>query len=213
MGTTAGQRLHSVVSARASVAPNQDDVFAALRLCPDPSAVRVILLGQDPYHSITETGPIANGLAFSVNASIRKLPPSLANIYKELVSDVGPLPPGTSGDLSVWAKQGVLLLNDVLTVSIGAPLSHQGIGWEQLTQQILLKILTAAPHVVIVAWGRNAQKKLEAAPIAAILERHTVLKAPHPSPLSAHTGFFGSKPFSQANAALQAHGQPPIVWT
>jgi uracil-DNA glycosylase len=195
------------------VAPNPDDVFAALRLCPDPAAVRVILLGQDPYHSITETGPIANGLAFSVNASIRKLPPSLANIYKELASDVGPLPPGTSGDLSVWAKQGVLLLNDVLTVSIGAPLSHQGIGWEQLTQQILLKILTAAPHVVIVAWGRNAQKKLEAAPIAAILERHTVLKAPHPSPLSAHTGFFGSKPFSQANAALQTHGQPPIVWT
>jgi len=208
-----GKRLQERLAAQALAAPilpAAEDTFAALRACPDPAAVRVVILGQDPYPT---TGH-AHGLAFSVRPSVLKLPPSLQNIYKELSADLGVAPP-TTGSLQSWADQGVLLLNDILTVIQGARLSHAGIGWEELTAQILATVLRSAPHVVVIAWGANAQKKLEhTAVFTAIRDRdHTVLKAPHPSPLSAHTGFFGSRPFSQTNAALTAHSLTPIAWT
>jgi uracil-DNA glycosylase len=134
------------------------------------------------------------------------------NIFKELAADIGGATP-TSGCLTGWAEQGVLLLNDILTVDAGAPLSHAGIGWEELTSRLIQHLLETASHVVVVAWGRNAQKKLQDRRIAPLLERHTVLTAPHPSPLSAHTGFFGSRPFSKINTALVAHGQTPVDWS
>jgi uracil-DNA glycosylase len=207
LASPTGLHLAEQITARAAtapIAPPSEDVFAALRACPDPAAIRVIILGQDPY----PTPGNAHGLAFSVRPSVTKLPPSLQNIYKELASDLGLSTPPASGCLQTWADQGVLLLNDALTVTTGAPLSHSGLGWEKLTAQILATVLEAAPHAVIIAWGRFAQKKLEPAGT----RRHTVLTAPHPSPLSAHTGFFGSRPFSQANVALKAHGQPEIHW-
>lgn len=211
LASPTGRRLAEQLTARAAVsqiAPAPEDVFAALRVCPDPAAVRVVILGQDPY----PTAGNAHGLAFSVRPSVTKLPPSLQNIFKELATDLGPATAtATSGCLSAWAAQGVLLLNDVLTVTVGAPLSHSGLGWEELTSQILATVLSTAPHVVVIAWGRQAQKKLPAA--AAATAKHTILRAPHPSPLSAHTGFFGSRPFSQTNAALIAHGQEPIHWS
>lgn len=206
LASPAGERLSTQIATRAAtapIAPQPADVFAALRACPDPAAVRVIIIGQDPYH----TAGLAHGLAFSVRPAVAKLPPSLQNIYKELAGDLDCEPP-TDGCLQRWADQGVLLLNDVLTVTLGAPQSHAGLGWEELTGQLLNTVLTTAPHVVVIAWGRPAQRKLERAHIAG----HTILRAPHPSPLSAHTGFFGSRPFSQANAALIAHGQAPITW-
>jgi ATP-dependent DNA helicase PIF1 len=209
MSTPEGQKLIESVTERAEVAqiqPQPDDVFAALRACPDPATIRVIILGQDPY----PTAGNAHGLAFSVPENIVKLPPSLQNIFKELKSDIGI--EANSGCLTGWTKQGVLLLNDVLTVTVGAPLSHAGIGWEQMTAKLLATALTKSPHTVIIAWGRNAQKKLDNPIIKPLLSRHTVLQAAHPSPLSAHTGFFGSKPFSQTNKALQAHGQQAIDW-
>lgn len=211
LASPAGQRLAELLKARiqagATIAPAPADVFAALRACPDPAAVRVVILGQDPY----PTAGHAHGLAFSVSPSVTKLPPSLKNIYKELASDLSVAEPA-SGHLQTWADQGVLLLNDVLTVTHGAPLSHAGAGWEALTELLLAAVLHAAPHAVILAWGRQAQKKLETPAIRPVLTRHTVLTAPHPSPLSAHTGFFGSRPFSRTNAALAAHGQAEIQW-
>ncbi len=209
MSTPEGHKLIESVTDRAEVAqiqPQPEDVFAALRACPDPAAIRVVILGQDPY----PTAGNAHGLAFSVPQSVTKLPPSLQNIFKELKSDVGI--ENSSGCLTGWTKQGVLLLNDVLTVTVGAPLSHAGIGWEALTAKLLATALTQSPHTVVIAWGRNAQKKLDNPIIKPLLSRHTVLQAAHPSPLSAHTGFFGSKPFSQTNRALQAHGQAAIDW-
>jgi ATP-dependent DNA helicase PIF1 len=212
--TAAGARLANQVRERAArqpIAPAPEDVFAALRLCPDPAAIRVVLLGQDPY----PTAGHAHGLAFSVRPAVIKLPPSLQNIYKELVADLKV--PSTespeSGCLSVWAEQGVLLLNDSLTVNVGAPLSHSGLGWEELTARLLEEVVRTTDHVVLIAWGRQAQKKLDHSLLKPHLGKHTILKAPHPSPLSAHTGFFGSRPFSQANAALKAHGQTEIRWS
>jgi uracil-DNA glycosylase len=186
--------------------PAKEDIFNSLTT--DPSNIRVVVLGQDPY----PTPGNAHGLAFSVRPTVTKLPASLQNIFKELVSDLDCEKP-TTGCLQSWAEQGVLLLNDVLTVAPGKPLSHVGRGWEPITTAILAAVLQAAPHVVIVAWGRNAQKKLETPTIKPLLAKHTILTAPHPSPLSAHTGFFGSRPFSQTNAALVAHGQEPIDFT
>lgn len=213
LASRAGIRLREQVIARAAIqqiTPRPDDVFAALRVCPDPAAVRVIILGQDPYH----TPGMAHGLAFSVRPTVTKLPPSLQNIYKELATDLSLSPESkpTNGCLLRWAEQGVLLLNDVLTVTLGAAQSHANLGWEELTASILAAVLRAAPHTVVIAWGRPAQKKLEHPAVRPLLTTHTVLKAPHPSPLSAHTGFFGSRPFSTANAALVAHGQAPIDW-
>ena len=211
MGTPEGHKLVESVTERSEVAqiqPQPDDVFAALRACPDPAAVRVVILGQDPY----PTAGNAHGLAFSVPENIVKLPPSLQNIFKELKSDLSLASTPETGCLQAWTKQGVLLLNDVLTVTVGAPLSHAGIGWEALTAKLLATAIKASPHTVIIAWGRNAQKKLDNPIIKPLLSRHTVIQSAHPSPLSAHTGFFGSKPFSQTNKALQAHGQVAIDW-
>lgn len=213
LASDAGHSLRETLIARnltTQTAPLPDDVFAALRACPDPAAIRVVILGQDPYH----TPGLAHGLAFSVRPAVTKLPPSLQNIYKELASDLGLAGPPTSGCLTAWAEQGVLLLNDVLTVAIGSPQSHTGIGWELLTAQLLTRVLEKAPHIVVIAWGRPAQKKLLIPAVAARLatKGHTVLMAPHPSPLSAHTGFFGSRPFSKTNTALAAHGIEPIKW-
>jgi len=205
--TPAGTRLLTAYSARAAaapVAPAPDEIFAALHACPDPAAVRVVILGQDPY----PTPGHAHGLAFSVRPAVTRLPPTLKNIFKELTMDLGATSEPPDGCLARWAAQGVLLLNTTLTVTCGAPLSHAGIGWEELTTQLLSAVLRAAPHVVILAWGRHAQDRLR----GVATDRHTVLAAPHPSPLSAHTGFYGSRPFSRANEALTAHGQLPIRW-
>lgn len=212
ISSPAGLRLQERLAAHAlstPILPAAEDTFAALRACPDPAAVRVVILGQDPY----PTAGHAHGMAFSVRDSVLKLPPSLINIYKELSADLGVAAP-TSGCLQHWADQGVLLLNDVLTVIQGARLSHAGIGWEELTTQILVTVLQSAPHVVLIAWGANAQKKLDHTTVFNTIrdKGHTVLKAPHPSPLSAHSGFFGSRPFSQTNAALEARGLPAIRW-
>jgi ATP-dependent DNA helicase PIF1 len=211
LASPAGQRLQTTLTARAAVAPiapAPEDVFAALRACPDPSSCRVIFLGQDPY----PTAGHAHGLAFSVRPSVVKLPPSLTNIFKELQTDLSLAEPPASGCLLPWTAQGVLLLNTVLTVTIGAARSHAGLGWEELTAQLLAAVLQAAPHVVIVAWGNDAQRRLDHPVVARHKARHTILTAPHPSPLSAYTGFFGSRPFTQTNAALVAHGQTPIEW-
>jgi ATP-dependent DNA helicase PIF1 len=189
------------------IAPQPADIFNAIRACPDPAAVSVIILGQDPY----PTAGNAHGLSFSTRPTVAKIPASLQNIYKELAGDLQVAAP-TTGCLQRWADQGVLLLNDVLTVTIGKPFSHAGQGWEVLTAEMIAAVLKAAPHVVVIAWGRPAQKKLEHPAVKPFLANHTVLTAPHPSPLSAHTGFFGSKPFSKTNAALIAHGQLPIEW-
>ena len=201
----------TLIDEATSCLPAKEDVFAALTAgeCADPSKIRVVILGQDPY----PTPGNAHGLAFSVRPTVTKIPASLQNIFKELAADLGPSS-ATSGCLSPWAEQGVLLLNDVLTVEPGKPLSHVGRGWEPITAAILATVLNAAEHVVIIAWGRNAQKKLESATIKPLLakHKHTVLTAPHPSPLSAHTGFFGSRPFSKTNEALTARGQTPIQW-
>ncbi len=176
-------------------------VFRALALTPF-AATRVVIVGQDPYHGPGQ----ANGLAFSVDPGVR-LPPSLRNIFKELASDLGG-PLRTNGDLADWARQGVLLINSVLTVAPGRPASHRGIGWDGLTDGIIAALAAAPQPLVCLLWGAHAQAK------ARLLDdaRHQVLRAPHPSPLSAHTGFFGSTPFSGANAALIRNGGRAIDW-
>ena len=200
-----GQLLQEKLASSQTHSPPTKDIFAALRHCPTAANIKVIILGQDPY----PTAGNAHGLSFSVSGDT--IPASLKNIFKELSSDVGSAP--ISGNLERWASQGVLLLNDILTVSVGAPLSHAGFGWEDLTAAILEYTLSVAPHICVLAWGRNAQKKFEKKGMVSLLTRHTILPAPHPSPLSAYTGFFGSKPFSKVNTALVAHGQEPIAWS
>ena len=188
--------------AKGKVFPNNDDVFRALHLTPYKD-VKVVILGQDPYHNDGQ----AMGLSFSVPDGVL-LPPSLQNIYKELSNDLGFVPP-TSGDLTKWAKQGVLLLNAVLTVRAHQAASHQGKGWEAFTDAVLKAVSDKEDHVVFILWGGFARKKKSHIDIS----KHTVIESAHPSPLSAYAGFFGSKPFSKANAALQAHGQIPIDWS
>jgi uracil-DNA glycosylase len=165
-------------------------------------AVKVVILGQDPYH---EPGQ-AHGLCFSVNDGVA-LPPSLLNIYKEMQDDLG-IPLRTSGNLSHWAEQGVLLLNATLTVKAHHAGSHQNKGWEEFTDAVIHKIAEEKEHVVFILWGSYAQKK------GAFIDpfRHLVLKSPHPSPLSVYRGFFGSRPFSKANRYLEQNGQTPIHW-
>ena len=192
---TAGKRIF----------PKGDEWFRALDLTPLEN-VRVVILGQDPYHGEGQ----AHGLCFSVRPEVRP-PPSLVNIYKEMASDLG-VPPAKHGFLEHWAQQGVLLLNAVLTVQMGMAASHRDRGWERFTDAVI-RLVNARPEpVVFILWGSYAQKK--AAFVDSIDKggRHLVLKAPHPSPLSAHAGFFGSKPFSKANAFLREHGQKPIDW-
>ena len=185
-----------------SVFPEEKNVFRALELTPFES-VKVVILGQDPYHGFGQ----AHGLSFSVQKGI-PLPPSLKNIYKELQEDIGGELP-TEGDLSHWAKQGVLLLNTVLTVEEGNANSHKGMGWETLTNRLIESLNELKHPVIFILWGKPAQdkEKLITNP------SHVILKSPHPSPLSAYRGFFGSKPFSRINDILIQQGQIPIRWT
>jgi uracil-DNA glycosylase len=186
---------------RGNVYPHEDDVFAALTRTP-PDRVRVAILGQDPYHGAGQ----AHGLAFSVRPGVAR-PPSLQNIHKELESDLGhPIP--SHGCLDAWADRGVLLLNAVLTVREGEPGSHAGKGWESFTDAVLDALVKREKPVVFVLWGSHAQKK------GKLVERppHRVLRGVHPSPLSAHRGFLGSKPFSTINAFLLEQGQEPVDW-
>ena len=189
--------------AETEVYPPREDLFSAFALTP-PEAVRVVILGQDPYH---EPGQ-AHGLAFSVKEGV-KLPPSLVNIYKERESDVG-VPTSKSGDLTGWAKQGVLLLNTVLTVEKGKANSHKDFGWQTFTDDVVASIAKLPQPVAFVLWGAQAQKK--AAVAKASEYPRLVLKSPHPSPLSSYRGFFGSKPFSRINDFLQANGERSIMW-
>lgn len=187
---------------RHTVFPPEADVFRAFELTPF-DRTRVVILGQDPYHDDGQ----AHGLCFSVRAGV-KPPPSLRNLFKELASDLGTEPP-SSGLLEGWAEQGVLLLNTVLTVRAHAANSHRNEGWEEFTDDVIRALSSHPSHIVFLLWGAPAQKK------KALIDstRHTLLQAPHPSPLSAHRGFFGSRPFSKTNDALERHGQPRIDWT
>ena len=184
-----------------TVYPDMYSIFNALKLTP-LSKVRAVILGQDPYH---EPGQ-AMGLCFSVGDSTR-LPPSLVNIYKELESDLG-LPPSKSGDLSCWARQGVLLLNTVLTVRRGEANSHRRMGWEQLTDRIISCVNEKKEPVVFILWGREARSKKSLITSG----RQLVIESAHPSPLSAYYGFFVSRPFSRANSFLEENGVQPIDW-
>lgn len=184
-----------------TVYPPGRQIFAAFDRTPYDK-VKVVILGQDPYHGPGQ----ANGLCFSVNDGV-PYPPSLLNIFKEVQSDTGaPIP--TSGDLSRWADQGVLLLNATLTVAAHQAGSHQGHGWEQFTDAVIRTLAEQREHLVFILWGSYAIKK------GAYINRmrHLVLTSPHPSPLSAHRGFFGNHHFSQANAYLVQHGLTPITW-
>lgn len=181
--------------------PRGNDIFNAFNLCPF-DAVKVVILGQDPYHGPRQ----AHGLSFSVQKGV-PLPPSLQNIFKELVDDIGCEYP-KSGDLSSWATQGVLLLNTLLTVRTGEPFSHKDRGWEPFTDQVIKTLSIRCEHIVFILWGAHAGKK------SALIDatKHLILKAPHPSPLSSYRGFFGSKPFSQTNGYLESQGIPSIKW-
>jgi uracil-DNA glycosylase len=181
--------------------PPAGQIFRAFDLCPF-NRVRVVIIGQDPYHDFNQ----AHGLCFSVQDGVR-VPPSLENIYKELNRDLGkPIP--TSGDLTHWAEQGVLLLNATLTVEAHRAGSHQGKGWEELTDAAIQALNNQRENVVFMLWGSYAQRKGQFID----RRRHLVLTAVHPSPLSAYRGFIGCGHFSQANAYLQQHGQTPINW-
>jgi uracil-DNA glycosylase len=187
--------------ARTTVYPPHEEVFAALHQT-SYADTKVLILGQDPYHGPGQ----AHGLCFSVRRGVR-VPPSLANIHKELHDDLG-IPVPDHGNLEAWAAQGVLLLNATLTVRAGQAGSHQGKGWETFTDEVIKVVSAKTEHVVFVLWGGYARRKRALIDTA----RHTIVESPHPSPLSAHNGFFGSRPFSTANAALEAHGQEPVDW-
>ena len=185
-----------------AVYPPTDEVFAALHQTPY-AAVKAVILGQDPYHGPGQ----AHGLCFSVRPGVA-LPPSLRNIFQELEADVGVRPPN-HGCLDAWADQGVLLLNTTLTVRAHAAASHQKHGWETFTDEVIRAVDTKDERVVFILWGASARKK------KALIDqrRHAVIESAHPSPLSAHNGFFGSRPFSRTNAALADARRDPIDWT
>lgn len=185
-----------------AVFPPENQLFRALELCPFDQ-LKVVILGQDPY----PTKGHAHGLCFSCDASVYPLPKSLQNIFKELASDLTCSPP-TSGDLSHWAEQGVLLLNNCLSVQEGLPLSHANKGWEEFTDTLIQVINEQLSDVVFVLWGKPAQEKARNVDN----KKHAILIAPHPSPLSAYRGFFGSKPFSTVNSLLEKSGKSPINW-
>lgn len=187
------------------VFPPRGQRLAALEMTP-LDQVRVVILGQDPYHGAGQ----AHGLAFSVPEGV-KVPPSLANIYKELASDLGLTPP-RHGNLESWARQGVLLLNNALTVEEGRAGSHQMLGWEAITDAVVAAVAARTEPVVFLLWGSHARKKAARVP-GLDQGRHLVLTAPHPSPLSAHSGFFGCRHFSKANAFLEANGRGAIDWS
>jgi len=185
--------------------PRPREWFAALDATP-PQDVRVVILGQDPYHGPGQ----AHGLCFSVQPGVR-VPPSLVNIYKEMQSDLG-IPPARHGYLKHWAEQGVLLLNNCLTVEAGQAASHQGKGWERFTDAAVAAVAADPAPKVFILWGSHAQRKAANVPGLGPGTPHLILRAPHPSPLSASNGFFGSRPFSQANAFLAEHGRGIIDW-
>lgn len=184
-----------------TIYPPEEDVFNAFQLT-EFDKVRVVILGQDPYHGPGQ----AHGLAFSVRKGVR-IPPSLANIFKELKSDLGIAPP-PHGNLETWARAGILLLNNVLTVEAGRAASHHGMGWEKFTHKVIEVLNQDRENLVFILWGNPAQKK------AAIVDpvKHHLIKSVHPSPLSAHRGFLGSKPFSKTNDFLKSKGLEPVDW-
>jgi uracil-DNA glycosylase len=186
---------------RHAVYPPKDDVFAALHLTPYTD-VKVLILGQDPYHGQGQ----AHGLCFSVRDGVPQ-PPSLQNIFKELEADLGCAPP-TSGCLDGWARNGVLLLNATLTVRGRQAGSHQGKGWETFTDEVIRAVSEKPERVVFILWGAYARKKKPLIDTG----RHVIIESAHPSPLSAHNGFFGSHPFSRANQALVDAGREPVTW-
>ncbi|WP_420609218.1 uracil-DNA glycosylase [Candidatus Poriferisodalis sp.] len=188
--------------AQGAVYPPHDQVFAALHLTPYAD-VKVLILGQDPYHGPRQ----AHGLCFSVPHGIQQ-PPSLQNIFAELRDDLGVEPP-SHGNLEGWARQGVLLLNAFLTVRARQAASHRSAGWETFTDEVIRAVSAKPERVVFILWGAFARRKKSFVD----LTRHVVIESAHPSPLSAHNGFFGSKPFSRANAALAAAGRQPIDWS
>lgn len=180
--------------------PPKRDILRALKLT-DYNDVKVVILGQDPYHGENE----ANGLSFSVNEGI-KLPPSLKNIYKELYDDLGITK--TTGDLTSWANQGVLLLNSVLTVLKDTPTSHSKIGWQEYTDAIIRKLNEREKTIVFILWGNYARSKKN----LITNKRHYIIESPHPSPFSANSGFFGSRPFSKTNEFLKKNNIKEIEW-
>lgn len=214
-GRRLGGWLRQEEASGKAIYPPRGCRLRAFALCP-PEAVRVVILGQDPYHGEGQ----AHGLSFSVPAGV-KPPPSLANIFRELRDDCGIEPPG-HGDLTHWARQGVLLLNNALTVEAGRAGSHAGRGWEAITDAAVAAVARRPEPAVFILWGSHAQGK--AARIPELQDekggadrgesagRHLLIRSPHPSPLSAHRGFFGSKPFSRANAFLTANGRATIDW-
>ncbi|MDK2910064.1 MAG: uracil-DNA glycosylase [Bacteroidales bacterium] len=196
--------MHEVAARRkvSTVFPNENLVFRAFhRLSPDQ--VKVVILGQDPYHGAGQ----AHGLAFSVPHGV-KIPPSLRNIFKELENDLGISPP-SHGCLEAWEAQGVLLLNTVLTVEEGKPGSHQRLGWEHFTQDVILYLCNLKQPMVFFLWGNQARQWKEIIPVN---NNTLILEAPHPSPFSAHTGFFGCRHFSKANEFLASWNMPTIDW-
>jgi uracil-DNA glycosylase len=195
------QRFVADERAHHAVYPPKDEVFAALHLTP-LADVKVVILGQDPYHGPGQ----AHGLCFSVRSGVRP-PPSLQNIFTELHSDLGIDAPA-GGDLTPWARQGVLLLNATLTVRAHEAASHQRKGWETFTDRVLEAVNEQPRTVVFILWGASAGRKRALVDTS----RHVVIESPHPSPLSAHRGFFGSRPFSRANEALVAAGREPVDW-
>lgn len=194
--------LHALLTNKiAHFYPAHKDIFNAFRLCPY-NKVRVVILGQDPYHGVNQ----AHGLSFSVPDGTA-IPPSLRNIYKEIKADTGVQPPA-SGNLERWATQGVLLLNSTLTVTPDKAGSHQGLGWEQFTDAVIAHLSNNKTGLVFLLWGKFAEAKQPLIDTT----KHLVLTAPHPSPLSAHRGFFGCRHFSQTNQYLTAQQQTPIQW-
>ncbi|RDW15011.1 uracil-DNA glycosylase [Oceanobacillus chungangensis] len=197
-------RLHALLKEEYSsyiVYPEMHDIFNALHYT-DYQHTKVVILGQDPYHGPNQ----AQGLSFSVKPEVR-IPPSLKNIYKELHDDLG-IPTPNHGSLINWAKQGVLLLNTVLTVRKGEPNSHKGKGWELFTNEVIKQVSAKTDPVVFILWGRHAQEKAE----LITASHHLIIKSPHPSPFSARRGFFGSRPFSRTNQFLEEEGRTPIDW-
>lgn len=189
----------------ARIFPDEADRLRALELTP-LDQVRCVILGQDPYHGEGQ----AHGLSFSVRKGVRT-PPSLLNIYKELEADLG-IPRASHGMLDHWAAQGVLLLNAVLSVRMGEAASHSKRGWERFTDAVIAAVNAQDKPVVFLLWGAYAQKKAAFVDDLAKGGRHLVIQSAHPSPLAARTGFFGSRPFSRANAFLETHGRTPIDW-
>lgn len=201
-----GGWLKAEEAAGKQIFPPRGQRLAALALTP-LEEVRCVILGQDPYHGEGQ----AHGLAFSVQDGV-KVPPSLVNIYKELESDLG-LPRPATGNLAKWAQQGVLLLNNTLTVESGLAGSHAGRGWDAITDAAVAAVAERDVPTVFILWGSHAKKKASRIPALSRNSAHLVLSSAHPSPLSAHNGFFGSRPFSQANAFLEANGRGAIDWS